>query len=312
MASITRRLWARNVADAVVEVEFEACAGRNHVPAGISSSSMGGHLTDVVLDLVRERVGVDFSQYRASTIERRIRNRMLSVGASSLEDYLIRLEATDGEAEALADRLAIKVSRFYRNRPTFDLVRALLPRVAATTPAPLRVWCAGCARGEEAYTLAMMLDEAGIDGVVEATDIDRGALASAALGVYTSAATEELPSELARRYLQRAGTAAEAPWRVVPPLRNRVRFAWHDVTTGPPPEGVGTYTLVSCRNVLIYLQPAPQVRALQHLATALAPGGALVLGEAEWVPAPIEPLFDVVDRASRLFMRVSADARGAA
>lgn len=270
------------------------------LPPAIGAARSDDVLTAAVLQLVQERVAVDFSQYRPATIERRIRNRMLAVGAPSLSEYLQRLAAAPDEAEALAERLVIKVSRFYRNRTTFDLLRSqVVPTlVDEANGAPLRVWCAGCGCGEEAYTYAMLLEESGVAGTIEATDIDRGALAAAAAGTYPSAALDELPEELALRYLEPVSARGEPRYRVADVLRERVRFTRHDVMAGPLE---GSFSIVSCRNVLIYLQRAAQARAMHHLSVGLSAGSVLVLGEAEWPSPALEPTLEVLGHKARVF-----------
>lgn len=257
----------------------------------------------MLLGLVRDRVGVDFSEYRQATIARRIRNRMLTVGVSSLDEYVDLAATSADEVEALADRLAIKVSRFYRNAVTFDLLRShVVPLLRdAAEGRAVHVWCAGCGGGEEAYTLAMLLDEAGIAGTVDATDIDRAALAAAACGIYRVTALDELPVELSVRYLEPLSGPAGVRYRVRDGLRERVRFSWHDITASPPP-APGTFAIVSCRNVLIYLQPSAQHRALRHLCAGLRPGAALVLGEAEWPTAGVSRPLDVIGARARVFL----------
>jgi chemotaxis methyl-accepting protein methylase len=105
-----------------------------------------------ILRLLLERTGIDFASYCRGTVRRRILNRMISLGSDSLDDYVSRLHGSEEEAVRLAERITIKVSRFYRNASTFDRVRSeLLPELAATRSAPLRLWSAGCGHGEEAY-----------------------------------------------------------------------------------------------------------------------------------------------------------------
>jgi two-component system CheB/CheR fusion protein len=256
-----------------------------------------------ILALVRQRTGLDLCPYRPATILRRIRNRMISVGTATLAEYLDVLQANAGETAPLVDRLTIKVSRFYRNRDTFDTLRSdVLPSVAVMRAgAPLRIWSAGCGFGEEAYTLAMLLAEGGWPGAVDATDIDATALARASEAVYSAPALEELPRDLADRYLVPVASAPPPAWRVADEIRARVRFSRHDLVAGGQPAHAGAYELVSCRNVLIYLQRAAQDQALGVLRRALVPGGVLCLGEAEWPsPAAAEGLA-VVSRRARIF-----------
>jgi len=145
----------------------------------------GDELVSQVIGLVRDRTGTDFSGYRHSTIQRRIRNRMICLGIASLDRYVQLLRQRPDEAPALIERLTIKVSRFYRNVRTFDFLRdEVLPVLARKRGSePVRIWSAGCGRGEEAWTLAMLLERARIAGHVQATDIDPCSLQDAERGV---------------------------------------------------------------------------------------------------------------------------------
>ncbi len=251
-----------------------------------------------LLALVRGRTGVDFSGYREGTLRRRVANRMISVGAPSLDAYLEVLRASEEEAGRLLERLTVKVSRFYRNAAAFDLLRSeVLPTLRARLgPRPARAWCAGCGTGEEAFTLAMLLDDAGLFGTVHATDIDPSALAAARKGCYAKEAARELPEDLRARYLVARGDGvrvhARALWRV--------RFAVHDLLGDEPPPGA-PFHLVTCRNVLIYLQPPAQERAEASLRRAMLPGAYLLLGEAEWPRDTRAGAMEVCSRRERLF-----------
>jgi chemotaxis methyl-accepting protein methylase len=247
-----------------------------------------------ILHVVRERTGLDFACHRPPTVRRRVQNRMASLGIARMEDYLHTLAGSRDEAERLVERLTIKVSRMYRNAPAFDVLRET---VLPSLPGPVRIWCAGCGRGEEAFTLAMLLEEAGVEGSVMATDIDGAALAAGSAGLYDVAATAELPPELSRHL------APEGPRqvRVSDAVHARVRFRWHDLGAGPL-RGEA-FELVSCRNVLIYLQRPAQERAFASLTGALAPGGFLLLGEAEWAPPSAAARVAPLDRRARIFRR---------
>ncbi len=261
-----------------------------------------------VIETVRVRTGVDFSRYRGATILRRIRNRMISAGVDCLEEYAALLRGHPAEAGALLERLTIKVSRFYRDVRSFDVLRdEVLPSLARSCDRPLRLWSAGCGRGEEAWTLAMLLEHAGIAGGVAASDIDPSSLERAARGVYRAEVLGDLPANLAQAYLEPCGQASE--YRIHAALRARVRFLRHDLTTGVPPEGEPPFDLVCCRNLLIYLKPHAQDEAFQALCAALAPEGYLCLGEAEWPPAGVLGRLRSLGRKSQVW-RLSGRSGG--
>ncbi|HEY7433634.1 MAG TPA: protein-glutamate O-methyltransferase CheR [Methylomirabilota bacterium] len=252
-----------------------------------------------ILSIVRTRRGIDFAGYRRGTLERRLANRLLAARQPDVRSYLDHLRGNDEEIDRLIEALTIKVSRFYRNADVFDALRdVLLPELAARfAPDRLRAWSAGCGRGEEAYTLAMLLDEA--DGDVDATDIDELALASARTGVYAPEAFAELPALLFR--FVRAPTDG-SPWSVIPELQRRVHFKRHDLSREErAPAGRG-YHLVCCRNVLIYFDASLQGQANRLLIDSLVPGGLLCLGEAEWLGESVDQL-EPVDRKLKVFRR---------
>jgi chemotaxis methyl-accepting protein methylase len=264
---------------------------------------------EAILALVHRRTGLDLRGYRRTTMRRRVANRMACARVESLGRYRELLEASSDETLPLLQSLLVKVSRFYRNAPAFDLVRReVLPELATLARGPaLRIWSAGCGRGEEAYTLAMLLEDRGIEGTVTATDVDPTALAEAAAGIYPESALQELPRELRARHLE-SFDAKRGAWKVRDAVRARIQ--WHQDDLSRPSAPPAEYDLVACRNVLIYLDRAAQARVLARLLASVAPGGYLFLGEAEWVPpeqssalAPVWPrwrLFRALPSSQRL------------
>ncbi|MCH9828128.1 MAG: protein-glutamate O-methyltransferase CheR [Gammaproteobacteria bacterium] len=260
-----------------------------------------------ILALMHERTGYDFSSYRAQTIRRRIRNRMISVGIHTLTDYLVHLKSVETEASELLDRLTVKVSHFYRNAHTFDMLREeVLPGLYQRFGGPLRIWSAGCARGEEPYTLALLLEAAGIPGTVLATDIDEAALRAARRGIYLRDALRELPRSLIETGLEPV-PGDERHVRVRPALRRRVHFQVHDVTGTALPLGTTDFHMISYRNVLIYLQREVQERTLLQMRAVLRDGGCLCLGEAEWPPPSVACSLSPLPQRSRLFEAIAAE-----
>lgn len=267
---------------------------------------MDESLLDAVLELLRARLGTDFSGYVRPTIRRRVLNRMLSSRIVDMARYLELLRTVPEEPELLLECLTIKVSRFFRDEAVFALLRrSALPDLTSRAPGKgLLCWSAGCGNGEEAYSLALLLAElqdaeAARRSRVYGSDIDGRALQKARRGRYTRPVLQELPAELLRCYFtpDAQGSCYDLRDRV----RSRVRFVQHDLTqTDRAPDG-RRFGLICCRNTLIYFQRPVQQRVLRLLYTSLAPGGYLCLGEAEWLSPELEPLFEIVDRRARLF-----------
>lgn len=260
-----------------------------------------------ILAVTRDRCGTDFRGYRPQTALRRVRNRMAAARVSTLPEYLARLRADPAEPALLVERLTIKVSWFFRNPDAVEAVRAALAaRRSARPGAPISVWSAGCGRGEEAYTLAMLLADLGEPADrgprVLATDIDAAALAAAARGIYPADAIADVPRAARARHLERLGDGAG--WCVADGLRRRVELRRQDLTRESAPDG-RTFDLVACRNVLIYLQGGLRRRVEATLVASVAPGGLLWMGEAE-LPGDCAARLEAVDRRARLFRRTPA------
>jgi chemotaxis methyl-accepting protein methylase len=261
-----------------------------------------------IFESMRARCGIDFRNYRRATILRRVQTRMIAAGVEGIDRYAAKLEDDPEEAAKLLERLSIKVSRFFRNADGFAAVgKALARKCAGARRRDLSVWSAGCGRGEEPYSLAALLDELGYAaGRVLATDIDPKALEFALAGRYPEEALAEVDAERRARYFSAVAGRLCTEYAVAPMLSRRVEFRRHDVTSDRLPSD-GDFDLVCCRNVLIYFEPALQHRVLRFLGSALAPGGLLFLGEAEWL-APTTANLEVIDRKSRLFRRARKEA----
>lgn len=258
----------------------------------------------LILAAARERSGVDFGCYRPATLERRVQSRMLTVSARTYREYLRRLGDDPGEIDLLLQRLTIKVSRFFRNPKAFRRLQDILrERRAAEPREPLRIWSAGCGRGEEPYSLAMLLRELpgpAPAGSVCATDVDRSALDAARAGRYPAQALEEMPPALRSRYMVDSGHA-RLTYRVADAVASLVTFLPHDLTTAPAPPLDGGFHLICCRNVLIYLRPPAQRRVFDLLLAGLAPGAHVCLGRAELPPNALLSQVATVDRVARVF-----------
>jgi len=233
--------------------------------------------------LVRSETGHDFSQYKPATLTRRIERRMVVNRSRDLEDYLALLQRDPGEVRSLFKEFLIGVTGFFRDREAFTAVeRQVLPALFENRRnEPIRVWVPACSTGEEAYSIAFLLrrymdEREGPERPVQifATDIDPDALETARAGVYPENIATDVPEELLRRYFVRQGNS----WHVKKQIREMLVFAVQNVIKDPP---FSQLDLISCRNLLIYLQPELQRRALTLFNYVLRPDGWLLLGSAE-------------------------------
>jgi chemotaxis methyl-accepting protein methylase len=272
-----------------------------------SPAEPSGEELDELLGVVAERTGVDLRGQRTPMLARRAAVRLTATRAPSTEEYLARLRDDLAEPWALLERLTIKVSRLFRDPAAFEILRArAIPELRrARGGAPLRAWSAGCAHGQEAYGLAMLLAGSGGPWSVLATDVDRSALTRARAGRYPRAQAADVPPDLAAPWLARRGDEV----RVAPSLAAGVRFAAHDLASAAPPPGGGTFDLVAFRNVLIYFLARSQAEVLSRVVDRIVPGGWLLLGEAEWPPPAVERRLEAIDRVHRLF-RVRGEDEG--
>ncbi len=238
---------------------------------------------DGILELLLASGGIDFRDYKPATVLRRIERRMQVQRATTLAAYRDTLAASTDEQAVLRRELLIPVTRFFRDTEVFEqLAEQVLPALVERTDSmePIRVWVACCATGEEAYTLAMLFAEAlgklGRSRPVKifATDVEAAYLDQAAGGLYPDTIAAEVSGDrLERWFIERQGG-----WAVRPEIRQMVIFARHNLVADPP---FTRMDLVTCRNALIYFQPAAQERALRRLQYALLPGGHLLLGPSE-------------------------------
>ena len=241
-------------------------------------------MLNMFLEQIRERSGIDFSGYKRATILRRLQRRLISTASPALRDYIRYVGAHPEEYQRLTASFLIKVTEFFRDTDLFDHLRDVvipdLVEEARNHGRELRIWSAGCATGEEAYSLAMLVADAIGDELdsftvrIFATDVDGEAIAFARRGIYPDAAVAGLPDDIVERHFNHVGDGYE--------VRKRIRaltvFGQHDLGIRAPFPRVD---LVLCRNVLIYFTAPLQKRALQLFAFSVRDGGYLVLGKAE-------------------------------
>jgi two-component system CheB/CheR fusion protein len=259
---------------------------------------------------LRVRTGHDFSNYKRATVLRRIERRINVRELADLQAYAGFIRENPDEAQALLKDLLISVTNFFRDCEAFEtLERGFIRRLFENKEAgdQVRVWVAGCATGEEAYTMAMMLIEfaeslTNAPAVqVFATDIDEHAIAMAREGFYTEADAADISPERLRRFFIRETNG----YRVRRELREMVLFAHHNLIKDPP---FSHLDLISCRNLLIYLNRAAQERVMQVFHFALNAGGFLFLGTSESVDGSTE-LFLTVDKDAHIYQSRATTAR---
>ncbi len=254
-------------------------------------------------------VGLALDVYKDKCVRRRIAVRMRACGVQTYADYGAMLDRSPNELVYLKDALTINVTRFYRNAETWNAVRGtVVPRLCESEPAALRVWSAGCASGEEAYTVAMLFadhfhaqgrSERVIRLSVDASDIDAQSLERAEAACYRHEALAEVPA----RYVERYFTTSSDGYRIQPTLRRQVRVHRHDLTREAPLRR--DYHLILCRNVVIYFDRPMQERLFPRFVDALAPGGYLVLGKVETIFGPARDRLKLIDARERIYQRVS-------
>jgi two-component system CheB/CheR fusion protein len=261
---------------------------------------------ELLLDHLKRIRAFDFSGYKRATLARRIEKRMQQVGIASHEDYIDYLEVHPDEFEPLFNTILINVTSFFRDADVWDALRSeVIPQLAAAQRAsgrPIRVWSAGCASGQEAYSAVMLLaDELGTDGLkdrikVYATDVDNDALDHARRATYSDRELESLPSHYAERYME----LNDRDLTVVGDLRRAVIFGRHDLLQDAP---ISRIDLLLCRNTVMYFNADVQAQLLGRLHFSLADAGILVLGKVETLLARNE-MFEAVQPRQRMFRKV--------
>jgi two-component system CheB/CheR fusion protein len=259
--------------------------------------------------MLRNRTGHDFHGYKSNTFLRRVQRRMHVVQAASFSDYIERLRGDGDEVDNLFQDLLIGVTQFFRDPAEFEyLQRKVIPQIFNKDPdEPVRLWILGCASGEEAYSLAILLREhmAEMRTVprvqIFATDIDGRALALARAGRYPESIARDVAPERLARWFVREG----ATYVVHKDLREMCIFSAHNILKDPP---FSRIDLISCRNLLIYLNSDLQERVIPLFHFALKPEGNLFLGSSESV-ARHGKLFAPVDRKHRVYRRLETAMR---
>jgi two-component system CheB/CheR fusion protein len=264
---------------------------------------------EALLDFLKRSRGFDFTGYKRTSLERRVRRRMDAIECDSYGDYLDYLEVHPEEYEQLFNTILINVTEFFRDPPAWDHLRdEVLPELLAAKPAdePIRVWSAGCASGQEAYTAAMVLAEALGDEAfgervkIYATDIDEDALGTARQAVYTHKQLESVPEDLRAKYFERA----DQRMAFRKDLRRTIIFGRNNLVSDAP---ISRLDVLICRNTLMYFTAETQGRILGHFHFALREPGILMLGKSEMMISH-RGLFAAADLNRRIFRKVERTA----
>jgi len=285
---------------------LRAYARNRTAPATLLPAREASQTLHKIFILLRDRTGNDFALYKENTIHRRIERRMNVHQIESLKQYLRFLQANPHELDALFQELLIGVTSFFRDPQAFEVLQQkVLPALVEGKPegATLRLWVAGCSTGEEAYSLAILfrefLTEKKLRLTVQifASDLDSQAIDAARAGLYPVG----IAGDLTPARLQRFFTKEDSSYRVKKEIRDLVVFATHNLLTDAP---FTKLDLLSCRNLLIYLDAQAQHKILPLFHYALKPNGVLFLGTSETV-GEYDQLFTVIDRKWKLFRRTA-------
>ncbi len=286
--------------------------GKKPRPVSVSTPKAENMLKKVCI-LLRDRTGHDFSQYKETTLARRVERRMAIHQIEQPDQYLRYLQKSPEEADALFRDLLIGVTSFFRDAEAFQALQTqVIPRLLAGKPAggAIRVWVCGCSTGEEAYSIAILIQEhlevlkQTFKVQVFATDIDRQAIEKARSGIFpASIAADVSPERLARFFTQ----DPDGTYRIHKIIRDLLVFSVQDVIKDPP---FSKLDLISCRNLLIYMSGNLQKKLIPLFHYALNPEGVLFLGTSETI-GEFSALFAALDRKWKLYVR-QEDVPGAA
>lgn len=263
-----------------------------------------------IFQRIYDQTNYDFSGYKLKTIQRRIQRRMVVNKVVTLDDYITLLMSSSTEVESLFKELLISVTSFFRDPEPFESLKEVVHTMVEQNEAgeSVRVWVAGCARGEEAYSIAILFHEAireldkNIKFQIFATDIDDNALNKARQGTYTLDQVKGVSEKLLERYF----TRFDEIFLIKKALRENIVFAKQNLIMDPP---FSHLDLISCRNVLIYFNIETQKQVFQTFHFALKPGGSLFLGKSESAIATGAELFQSEEGKKQIFRRSAAETK---
>jgi len=295
---------ATGLVDFVLEPELMPNAIEDYVQYGtelLADNKDDEKSLKAILGLIKDKLPLDFTDYKQTTILRRTLRRAAQNNFSSLKDYMVFLKNAPDEIEALAKDFLISVTSFFRDPQAFDFIESnVLPRIMEklTPGEELKMWIAGCATGEEVYSMAILIAEQLKDDFstqvvkIFATDIDSVALVHAGKGIYTHITKNVSPERLERYFIKEGEN-----YRVKPAIRKMVIFAQHDLVKNPP---YCNMQFISCRNLLIYMTPVLQKKIFAMLLFGLKMDGYLFWGSSE-NPMPIIRNLEIVNKKWKIY-----------
>jgi len=256
-----------------------------------------------VLRMIESDLGIQSANYKEDYLKRRVQSRMRMNGVQTYRDYLVLLRNNPTENEALKRGLTINVTKFWRDAPVFDAIRRDLIPELRRRKKTIRIWSAGCATGEEPYTLAIIAHEASVMNkdlkfIIFASDIDEEALTKAKEGIYHRKALENLSESQIRRHFTEK---IDGKFEVKPHLREYVRFSRHDLMSGTPV--TSHLDMVLCRNVTIYFTEHQKDELARMFAPALTEGGYYVIGKTEYLSRDFERLYEPVNPIQKIYRK---------
>lgn len=264
-----------------------------------------------IISMILKEKGIDLSIYKDKYLRRRIAVRLRASGARNLKQYLKLISRDEAESRAFLNVLTVNTSNFFRNSQCFDIIdREIIPEIVSSAEIhshrPPYIWSVGCSRGQEAYSMAMLIarypliSSENLRPPILATDIDEVVLKEARAGVYRKSVVGAIPPDIREIFKKED----EQTYRVPLNVRKLVTFARHDILKDKLP---GRYLLVLCRNLIIYMEKEAQEKVMSRLARALHPGGYLVLGKSEILIGEARDKFVPISARERIYKRISTD-----
>ncbi|MCD6301340.1 MAG: protein-glutamate O-methyltransferase CheR [Staphylothermus sp.] len=260
-------------------------------------------LAEEVKRVIKRFGSMDISGYKNDFLMRRVRARMLALGITDYKEYLQRLKHDPQEVDKLLNELSINVSEFFRDPWVWEKISSILKDLI-NRKTIVRIWSAGCSRGEEPYTIAILAKEviSGISGfkkvTIYATDIDADAIRRAQEGIYGESSLKNVPKYLLYKYFDKINIGK---YRIKDSVKELVKFRRHDLIKDPP---LMLMDMVFCRNVLIYFNKELQKNVVMNLYKSLNTNGFLVLGISEYLPENVRSMFRVYDQHARIFQKI--------